>query len=144
MKFNSLLPKNHRLFTKFWNKFYLHTNNQQLTTKLNFFIPFLVSKLGKSIPADAEPMVNFAFNIFILSAIVLFAFLNVVGYLIALQLITKYNIESKFSKYPRIKKFIRYYENSTLILVIIEAIVCIIALVFMIMISLMVSGIYLF
>ena len=38
-------------------------------------------------------------------------FFNVVGYLIALYLVNKYDVETKF---PKFKRIIRYYENSSL------------------------------
>lgn len=64
---------------------------------------------------------NFAFGVFILSLICLLNFINVVGYLTAIILINKYDIETKF---PKLKIFIRYFEKSSLFFVILEGIVC--------------------
>nr|YP_009710711.1 hypothetical protein [Amanita phalloides]QFZ98660.1 hypothetical protein [Amanita phalloides]WLF85166.1 hypothetical protein [Amanita phalloides] len=75
----------------------------------NSIVLFLFNLIGKEIPVDAEPIVNYSFHIFMLSIIILVSFINLIGYFTSIYLINKYNIENKFPKY---KNIIRYYEKS--------------------------------
>ena len=109
--------------------------------KSSFLLPFILNNLGKDISPDAEPIMIYSFSMFTLSLIVLICFINVLGYLISLYLISKYNIDSKYSK---LTKLIKYYEKSTLLFVIIEGIICIIILVFMIIINLIICRVFTF
>src|SRR5258706_376115 len=57
--------------------------------KYNYFIPFIFNLLGKDISPDAEPIVIYSFNMLILSLIVLFCFINIFVYFMALYLIKR-------------------------------------------------------
>ena len=104
---------------------YLLYNN--LNYNKSFFLPIILNYLNIEIPDDALPIINFSFGIFLLAIIALLCFLNVVGYLSAIILLNKYkdNIEIK---YPRLKKFLLYFENTSLVYVLIDGILCIIFL----------------
>ena len=94
-----------------YSKFYL---NFKSGLKFNYIIPFIFSRLGADIPKDAEPIVTFSFNILILSLIILFCFVNIIGYFISIYLINKYNVEER---YPKYSKLIRYFEKSRIFFV---------------------------
>ena len=81
--------------------------------------------IGKEIPADAEPIIQFCFYLFILSLICIGCFVNITGYFLSLYLINKYNIENKYPKYAKI---IRYYEKSKKYFLYLEIIICLICL----------------
>ena len=74
---------------------------------------------------------------FTLSLIVLISFINIMGFLLSLYLISKYDIENKF---PKFKKIIKYYENSNKIFIIFEVILSIVILLIMIIINLFLCG----
>ena len=93
------------------SKFYL---NFKPDLKFNYIIPFIFSRLGADIPKDAEPIVTFSLNILILSLIILFCFVNIIGYFISIYLINKYNVEER---YPKYSKLIRYFEKSRIFFV---------------------------
>ena len=116
------------------SKFYL---NLKSGLKFNYIIPFIFSRLGADIPKDAEPIVTFSFNILILSLIILFCFVNIIGYFISIYLINKYNVEER---YPKYSKLIRYFEKSRIFFVVFEGLMCISILLFMIVFSLIEMG----
>jgi hypothetical protein len=65
---------------------------------------------------------------FTLSFIVLICFINVFGYIASIYLRSKYDLDTKF---PKLKRIIKYYEKSTLFFIILEASVGFIFLFFM-------------
>src|SRR6266436_6682186 len=85
--------------------------------KHTFLFPFILNYLDIKRPDNGEGLIEFAFDIFILSLICLLCFINVIVYLIAIILLNKYNIEEK---YPKLKMFINYYEKTTFFFVIFE------------------------
>jgi hypothetical protein len=87
--------------------------------KSAFLLPFILNSLGKDITKDTEPIVTYAFSMISLNLVVLFCFVNVFGYIFSLYLISKYDIEIKF---PKLKKYIYYYQKSTLFFIILETI----------------------
>ena len=101
--------------------------------KYNYFIPFIFNYLGKDISPDAEPIVIYSFNMFILSLIVLFCFINIFGYFMALYLIKRLDL---INRYPKINKFIKYYENTNFIFLIIEISICLLILIIIIVLNL--------
>ena len=105
--------------------------------KFNYIIPFIFSRLGADIPKDAEPIVTFSFNILILSLIILFCFVNIIGYFISIYLINKYNVEER---YPKYSKLIRYFEKSSLFFVVFEGIMFIFFMLSIIVFSLIEMG----
>src|SRR6266404_1961247 len=85
--------------------------------KHTFLFPFILNYLDIKRPDNGEGLIEFAFDIFILSLICLLCFINVIVYLIAIILLNKYNI---VEKYPKLKMFINYYEKTTFFFVIFE------------------------
>ena len=106
--------------------------------KQSFLFGFLLNKLNidlNNLPVSNENShFNFALGIFILSLICLLCFMNVVGYLTSIILIRKYDIETKF---PKLKTIIRYFENGSLIFIIIEGTLCLIILIYIVVMSLL-------
>jgi hypothetical protein len=106
--------------------------------KHSMALPIILSFLDISIPDNATPLFNFSLGILILAIISLLCFFNVIGYLISIILINKYEIETKF---PKLKRLINYYSKSTLIFVAIEGAICIFLLLCIIFSCLLMLGV---
>lgn len=109
----------------------------KIDIKKSFLFMFILESLNINIPDDASHHVQFAFGIFILSLICLINFINVVGYLTSIYLVTKYEVETK---YPKLIKVIRYYERSSIFFVVIEGLTCVIFLLIIIIFSILEAG----
>jgi hypothetical protein len=94
----------------------------------------ILNKLGIHVPAGSEVITQYAFGVLILSLIALLSFINVLGYFLSLHLLQRYEVDTK---YPRLKKFINYFEKSSLLFILMETLFCIGCLLFLIIISLM-------
>jgi len=90
------------------------------------------------VPSDADPTLQFAFNIFILAVIGLFSFTYAIGYLISLNLISRYDINNKFPKYVWL---IKYFEQSSMFIVIFELVIGFTCSIIIILSSLTMCGI---
>jgi len=110
-------------------------NNHKLHS---FAFPFIINLLGKYEPSDGDPFMVVIFQILIISIICLLSFINVIGYFSAIYLINKYNLEIK---YPRLSKFLKYFERSSFVFIIIEGFICIISLLAIIFLCLFFLGI---
>lgn len=117
--------------------FYYYYYNQLY--KVSFLIPFINSSLGKEISSDADPIITYSFSMFILSLIPLFCFMNILFYVGVIYMINRY--KDVLSKYPRLQKFIKYYENANVFLIVLESITCIVVLSFMVFMNLYISGV---
>ena len=109
----------------------------KIDIKKSFLFMFILESLNINIPDDASHHVQFAFGIFILSLICLINFINVVGYLTSIYLVTKYEVETKYHK---LIKVIRYYERSSIFFVVIEGLTCVIFLLIIIIFSILEAG----
>jgi hypothetical protein len=72
---------------------------------------YLVEILGLSIPENSEFIVVYSFNVFILLLILFLSIINVLGYLISIIIIQRYDVKKKFPSFTRI---IHFYEKRTL------------------------------
>ena len=86
------------------SNYILNSNN----IRYSFLFGLILDSLNININEEASHHLNYVFGIFILALICLLNFINVVGYLSSMYLISKYDIESKF---PKLKIFIKYYES---------------------------------
>ena len=86
----------------------------------SFLLPFILQQVGGDITNESEPLVRYLLFITILSVIVLAAFINVFGYIFSLYLIPKFQLDKKF---PKLEKYIRYFEKSSFFFIIIEIII---------------------
>lgn len=67
--------------------------------KYAFILPFILKTFNPENNANTpDPFLNYAFSMLILSTIVLGCFINIIGYIISIYLISKYDIESKYPK----------------------------------------------
>ena len=121
--------------------FYLSKIYNASSSRFNYIIPFLFHKIGKEIPADAEPFVTFSFNTLILSLIILFCFINIIGYFTSIYLVNKYNIESKYPKYA---KYIRYFEKSRIYFVLVEILLCFFCIITILLSNFILLSIFIF
>jgi hypothetical protein len=94
---------------------------QNKNYKYAFLLPFIVSYLKKDLPDDITDIANFNFNMFILTLIALFCFINITGCFLTFYFINIYGIKNK---YPKYNKIIKYYENYNLVFIIIESLIC--------------------
>jgi hypothetical protein len=68
---------------------------------------------------------HYSLGVLATSLVTLFSLINVLGYFISIYLIHKYDIKNK---YPKYSKLISYFENSSLVFVIFEVLLCLICL----------------
>jgi hypothetical protein len=87
--------------------------------KASWILPFLLSNLG--IEESGGSNLDISYGVFLLSLIALICFINVLGFMSAHIFIQKKDYETK---YPKIKKIINYYKNSSLLYAILEALLC--------------------
>lgn len=100
--------------------------------------------LDLKLPENAEPILNYSFAVLTLSIIILFNVTNAFFNLMSLYLLTKYDINEKFKKYPFLIKLIRYYEGGSLINIAIELSMFFICLLVIILSSAFFLGIHLY
>ena len=98
--------------------------------KTSWMLPFLLSNLG--LEENINSNSDISYGVFLLSLIALICFINVLGLLSVHILIQKKDYETK---YPKFKKIINYYKNTSLVYVIIEALLCFICLFILILLS---------
>jgi hypothetical protein len=94
LQINSILQIIHSLKNKM-NE--LKLNN---TRRESFIFLYLYNLFGIEIPENNDPILSFAFSVFTLNSIALFSFISIIGYFTSIYLINKYDVETKFSKYP--------------------------------------------
>ena len=98
--------------------------------KTSWMLPFLLSNLG--LEENINSNSDISYGVFLLSLIALICFINVLGLLSVHILIQKKDYETK---YPKFKKIINYYKNTSLVYFIIEALLCFICLFILILFS---------
>jgi hypothetical protein len=127
----------------FFRKFILSKNVQGL--RHCYLYPFVLSILDiQSYQGNnPDPLINYATGVFIISLVALFCFVNVVGILTTLYLISKYNteIDKKFESFPRIRKIIKYYEGSSIFYLTIEILFCLVCILILLLSSAFIMGI---
>jgi hypothetical protein len=73
-----------------------------------YIIPFIFTNLNPNVSRATEPLVSYAFSMFMLNFIILICFVNIVGYILSIYLVNKYDIEIKF---PKFKRYINFYKS---------------------------------
>lgn len=116
-------------------------NSHYNKTMTSFTFPFILNLFGVEIPDTNEPILGFAFSVFTLCLITLISFINILGYFASIYFINKYNVNSIFINYPWIIKILKYYEKSTLFIIIVEIIFILLSLIFLILLSLVILDI---
>lgn len=81
---------------------------------------YIIYYFGLELPDNIALLVELAFNVALICLVVLFCFINVFGYLIAL-----YFVQNKdfYKKYTKFKGVINYFNKSSRVMVIIEALI---------------------
>nr|YP_011014457.1 hypothetical protein V2724_mgp22 [Pallidohirschioporus biformis]WQA11110.1 hypothetical protein [Pallidohirschioporus biformis] len=93
-------------------------------------ILYLLHKVQRTdVPEETSLLVEYAFNMFIISSIVLYFLLNILGYILSIYVIEKYKLTDK---YPKLSKFVNYYINVTTTFLVVEAFICISLLLFIV------------
>jgi hypothetical protein len=131
-KFASLTPSVCDFFYFTWKT--SHGFKEMVTTKYKeaYILPFLFAKFNPNVTAEAEPFISYSFSMFILSLLVLFCFFNIIGYIISIYLIDKYDIETKF---PYFKRYIKFYSSTSKILLVLEIIIAFVFLIFIVILN---------
>ena len=106
-------------------KYIINTRLQSINLKHSFLFGFLLDSLNINLPDEDSHHLKFVYGILLVSLVCIFNFVNVVGYLTSIYLLSKYDVESKF---PRLKSIIKYYEKSSLFFVVLEGVTCFILL----------------
>jgi uncharacterized membrane protein len=94
----------------------------------------IFSQLNLTVDDTASSLTQFSYGFFLLSFVALICFINVLGFMITYILIQQGDYEQK---YPKLRKFINFYQKSTLIYVSIEAFLCLICLILLVVYSLL-------
>jgi len=104
------------------------------TNKFNnaYFIPFIFAKFSANITPETEPIIRYTFSMFILNLVVLTCFFNIVGYILSIYLVNKYDIETK---YPKFKRYINFYKSTSKFFLILEIIVAFVTLLFIVIVN---------
>jgi hypothetical protein len=108
----------------------LNKSNFNIKYKQSFSLLFVLNYFNISIPENAEPLIHYAFGVFITSFICLTCFINILMYFIALHMLNKYKIDDYLKKYPRIFKIFNYYLKTSLFFIVIETVICLFSLLF--------------
>ncbi len=98
--------------------------------RYSFALPFILSNISLSENANSVTRISFA--VFILSIIALLCFINIILYTTTYVIITKGDYENK---YPKLKRLINYYKNTSLIFISIEVFFCFICLLLLVTFS---------
>ena len=88
-----------------------------------------MSYLNINLNENNNPFLDYVSSILFLHIIILLGTINIIFYFLCNYLILKYDIENKF---PRFKKLINFYVNSSLILIVLEIILVLGSLLFII------------
>ena len=83
---------------------------------LKYIIYFFDLKL----PEEADRLAEYAFNVGMISLVVLLCFINVFGYLIAFYLLEYFHVDKK---YPKFKTILNYFKKSSWIFLIFEGLI---------------------
>ena len=105
--------------------------NIKITQSFSLF-SLILSQLNLNVDDTASNLTQFSYGIFLLSLVALICFINVLGFMITYILIQKGNYEHK---YPKLSKIINYYKKSTLIYVSVEAFLCLVCLLLLVLFS---------
>ena len=106
------------------------------------FLLYIIDYLGKEIPENAVDLVNQAFNLFILLLVLLFSIINILGYLLSIILIQKYE-DKLTNKYPFLTRIVNFYVKRTMFFFILEFLLVFSILIFLMFIcySIIISNI---
>lgn len=101
----------------------------EVRNQYSFILPLILSKIEWGDNSNTEPVAdNYYLVVFILSVVIFLSFFNVIGYFFTIYLIQRYNIKEKYP-YPILNKIIKYYENTGFLFVIVDCIICLLALI---------------
>ena len=90
-------------------------------TSASFALPFILSKIDINV-ADLDTEISqISYGVFLISLVGLICFINVFGFMLTYIIIQRGNYENK---YPKLKKIINYYKNTTLVFVVVEGLLC--------------------
>ena len=111
-----------------------------LNYKYMFILPFIFRTLHKEIPEDAEPFIMYSFNMGMLALLCLVLLTNVLGYVISLYVIERFQLNLK---YPKLQKVITFYSKTTVTFIILESIFCFLLLLFIVIYNFYMCGLIL-
>jgi len=133
------LIKNH-----FFNNEAAGAETSNVRYRSSFVLPLVLSLLGKEIEPELIPLVKYSITVLCLTIIAIASFVSICGYLLSIYLVSKYEIESKFSSYPRLVKMIKLNQNMSTLFIFYEAALVLFCLLALASVSLYISGIVIF
>ena len=90
-------------------------------TSASFALPFILSKIDINV-ADLDTEISqISYGVFLISLVGLICFINVFGFMLTYIIIQRGNYKNK---YPKLKKIINYYKNTTLVFFVVEGLLC--------------------
>ena len=101
-------------------------------TRYSIAFPFILSLID--IDVEHSSMTKLSFSVFVLSLISFLCFINVILYMAGYVLIQSKDYENK---YPRLRRIIKFYKNSSLIFMIIDGLMCLSSLLVLLIFSLL-------
>ena len=101
---------------------------EKVIIQYSFILPFLLSKIDIVENVNVEAVGDSYFlAVILLSLVALSCFSNVMAYFFTIYLIQRYNIKEWVS-YPKLQLIVKYYEKTGFIFIIVECIICVVAL----------------
>ena len=100
--------------------------------KCLYFLPFIFAKFNPNITPETSPLISYSFSMFILSLLVLTCFVNIIGYILSIYLISKYDVENKF---PYFKRYIKFYSSTSKFFLILEVIIAFVFLLLIVILN---------
>lgn len=97
-----------------------------------YFLPFILAKFNPNISVETEPFIRYSFSMFLLSLLVLICFFNIIGYILSMYLISKYDVENKF---PYFKWYIKFYSSTSKFFLVLEIIIAFVFLIFIVILN---------
>ena len=92
----------------------------------SFFL-LLLNYFNFEIPKEAEPLVEFSYNVFLLSLVALTSLINLLLTFFILYYLKDSDFETRFQNRPIIIKIIKFYLKTSVLALVIESILCLIA-----------------
>jgi hypothetical protein len=103
-------------------------NNHKSNGYQSSLFLLLLNYFNIEIPNEAEPIVEFSYNVFLLSLVALTSFINLLFTLFILYYFKNSNYEIRFQNKPIIVKIIKFYLKTSVWALAVETILCLISI----------------
>ena len=107
-------------------------NSKNIIIRYSIAFPLILSMID--IDVEHSSLTKISFSVFVLTLISLLCFINVILYMAGYVLIQTKDYENK---YPRFRRIINFYKNSSLFFMVIEGLICLGCLLVLLVFSLL-------